>query len=137
MDSILEQPVRARLITADDGELPVPATLRYSRTDPLAVRLAFPPEVCLGGAAVVWTLARALLEQGLRGPAGAGDVRIRPGGPDRTVVELHSSAGLALLRFDTAELNSFLLRTYGVVPDGEEDVAEAIDRGLHALFGTV
>lgn len=45
MDITLEQPVRARLITAEDQELPVPATLRYDSTDPFAVHVDFPPEV--------------------------------------------------------------------------------------------
>ncbi|EFH28317.1 MULTISPECIES: SsgA family sporulation/cell division regulator, partial [Streptomyces] len=80
MDTTFEQPARARLITAENQELPVPATLRYRSTDPLAVCVDFPPEVSLDGQGVTWTFARALLEEGLRGPAGGGDVHIWPCG---------------------------------------------------------
>ncbi|WP_329213550.1 SsgA family sporulation/cell division regulator [Streptomyces sp. NBC_01485] len=137
MDITLEQPVRARLITAEDQELPVPATLRYDATDPFAVHVDFPPEVSLAGEAVTWTFGRALLEQGLDGPAGSGDVHIWPCGPARTVMEFHSPLGLALLQFNTGALRRFLLRSYAVVAAGREDVDAAVDQGLQALLGNV
>jgi hypothetical protein len=137
MDITLEQPASGRLITADEQELPVPATLRYVSTDPLAVHLVFPPEVSLDGTGVTWTFGRALLEEGLRGPAGGGDVHIWPCGRDRTVVEFHSPHGLALLQFGTACLRRFLLRTYAVVAAGQEDLGAAVEEGLSSLFGNV
>ncbi|MFF8946067.1 SsgA family sporulation/cell division regulator [Streptomyces sp. NPDC014864] len=137
MDVTLEQPARARLITADEQALPVPVTLRYACADPLAVHLDFPPEVCLDGGPVSWTFSRALLAEGLGQPAGAGDVHLWPCGGGRTVLELHSTSGLALLQFETAALRRFLLRSYAVVADGEEDVTAEVDRGLNALFGAV
>ncbi|KQX63984.1 MULTISPECIES: SsgA family sporulation/cell division regulator [unclassified Streptomyces] len=136
MDITLEQPARARLITAEDQELPVPATLRYDSADPFAVHVDFPPEVSLAGEAVTWTFGRALLEQGVSGPAGSGDVHIWPCGPVRTVVEFHSPLGLALLQFDTGALRRFLLRSYAVVAAGREDVGAAVDQGLEALLGS-
>ncbi|MGV9253591.1 SsgA family sporulation/cell division regulator [Streptomyces sp. NPDC003697] len=137
MDVTVEQPTRARLITADGRAVPVPLTLRYTGTDPLAVFLDFPPESSLDGNAVTWTFSRALLEEGLARPAGAGDVAVRPCGGAGTALELRSPLGLALLRFDTPPLHRFLLRTHAVVAPGREDVAAAVDRGLNALFGTV
>ncbi|MDQ0579129.1 SsgA family sporulation/cell division regulator [Streptomyces rishiriensis] len=137
MDITLEQPVRARLITAEDQELPVPATLRYDSLDPFAVHVDFPREVSLAGEAVTWTFGRTLLEEGVNGPAGSGDVHIWPCGPVRTVVEFHSPLGLALLQFDTAALRRFLLRSYAVVAAGREDVGAAVDQGLEALLGNV
>ncbi|OQR65333.1 SsgA family sporulation/cell division regulator [Streptomyces maremycinicus] len=137
MDITLEQPVRARLITAEDQELPVPATLRYDSADPFAVHIDFPPEVSLAGEAVTWTFGRALLEQGVSGPAGSGDVHIWPCGPVRTVVEFHSPLGLALLQFETGALSRFLLRSYAVVAAGREDVGAAVDQGLEVLLGNV
>lgn len=136
MDITLEQPARARLIAADQ-ELPVPATLRYTGADPLAVHIDFPPEVALDGERVTWTFARALLEEGLTGPAGSGDVHVWPCGRARTVLELHSPHGLALLQFDTAALRRFLLRTFAVVGTGREDVGAAVEQGLASLFGGV
>jgi len=137
MDITLEQPVRACLITGEDQELPIAATLRYASTEPFAVHLDFPPEVALAGEGVTWTFARGLLEEGLRGPAGSGDVHIWPCGRSRTVVEFHSPLGMALLQFDTPALNRFLLRSYAVVAAGQEDVGAAVDRGLQALLGNV
>jgi len=137
MDTTIEQPARARLITAESQELPVPALLRYDSTDPLALCVDFPPEVCLDGQGVTWTFARVLLEEGLSGPAGGGDVHIWPCGRSTTVVEFHSPYGLALLQFDTPDLREFLLRTYAVVGVGQEDLGEAVEQGLSALFGGV
>ncbi|MCI3278314.1 SsgA family sporulation/cell division regulator [Streptomyces cylindrosporus] len=137
MDITLEQPARGRLITADEQELPVPATLRYTSADPLAVHIDFPPDVSLDGTGVTWTFGRALLQEGLRGPAGGGDVHIWPCGRARTVLEFHSPYGLALLQFDTPTLRRFLLRTLAVVAAGEEELGDAVDRGLSALFGSV
>ncbi|MFJ4616764.1 SsgA family sporulation/cell division regulator [Streptomyces sp. NPDC088812] len=133
----VQQPARAELITSQERELPVPVTLRYSSDDPLAVHLDFPPEACLKDEAVTWTFGRALLAEGLDGPAGRGDVQIWPCGRARTVLELHSPLGLALLQFDTAALRRFLLRSHAVVAAGREDVGAAMDRGLETLLGNV
>ncbi|MFE4667440.1 SsgA family sporulation/cell division regulator [Streptomyces sp. NPDC056716] len=132
MEITLEQPARARLITGEE-DVPVPATLRYVSTDPLAVHVAFPPEVTLAGEDVVWTFARSLLADGLDGPAGWGDVHVWPSGRARTVLEFHSPYGLALLQFDTAPLRRFLVRTYAVVAPGAEDLGPAVERCLHEL----
>ncbi|MFJ9820382.1 SsgA family sporulation/cell division regulator [Streptomyces sp. NPDC101151] len=137
MDITIEQPAHARLITAEDEEVPVSATLRYTADDPLAVFVDFPPEATLGGDDVTWTFGRALLEQGLRAPAGHGDVQIWPYGRTRTVLELHSPCGLALLQFPTSALRRFLVNTYAVVAPGQEDVGAVVERGLSTLFGGV
>ncbi|MER7494615.1 SsgA family sporulation/cell division regulator [Streptomyces pharetrae CZA14] len=137
MDLALQQSASARLITADERDRDVPAVLRYTADDPFAVHFDFPPQAALDGEPVSWTFARSLLEEGLRGPAGGGDVHLWPCGRERTVVEFHSPFGLALLQFDTAALHRFLLRTYALVAAGREDVAEAVDRGLSGLFDGV
>ncbi|MCX5263973.1 SsgA family sporulation/cell division regulator [Streptomyces sp. NBC_00199] len=137
MDTTLEQPVRAWLVTAEDQALPVPATLRYDGADPFAVHVDFPSEVSLAGEPVTWTFGRGLLEEGVDGPAGSGDVHIWPCGRVRTVLEFHSPLGMALLQFDTGALRRFLLRSYAVVARGGEDVDGALDRGLQALLGNV
>ncbi|WP_149831333.1 SsgA family sporulation/cell division regulator [Streptomyces tailanensis] len=137
MTVTLEQPARVLLVTAEDRELPVPATLRYASDDPLAVHIDFPADISLNGSMVTWTFARELLEEGLRKPAGGGDVHIWPSGRSRTVVELHSPYGMALLQFDTPALQRFLLRTFAVVGSGRERLGPAVDRGLTALFDGV
>ncbi|ANP52826.1 hypothetical protein J2Z21_000369 [Streptomyces griseochromogenes] len=137
MDVIIEQPAHARLITAEDREVPLSATLRYTAGDPLAVFVDFPPEATLAGDEVTWTFARSLLDQGLRAPAGHGDVQIWPYGRTRTVLEFHSPCGLALIQFPTSALRRFLLNTYAVVAPGQEDVTAVVEQGLSALFGGV
>ena len=137
MTVTLEQPARALLVTAEDREVPVPASLRYSSDDPLAVHLDFPADISLSGAMVTWTFSRDLLEEGVLTPAGTGDVHIWPCGRSRTVVELHSPYGMALLQFDTSALRRFLLRSYAVVAAGREELGPALDRGLASLIGGV
>ncbi|MFF8730967.1 SsgA family sporulation/cell division regulator [Streptomyces sp. NPDC015171] len=137
MDITVAQLAQARLITAEDQEVPVSVTLRYTADDPLAVFLDFPAEAALHGEEVTWTFARALLDQGLRAPAGHGDVQIWPYGRTRTVLEFHSPHGMALLLFPAAALRRFLVRTYELVACGQEDVAQVVERGLSSLFGGV
>lgn len=123
----LEQPARARLVAPERRERSVPVTLRYAADDPLAIQIIFPPEASLDGAEVTWIFARQLLEEGLRAPAGGGDVHIWPCGRARTVLEFHAPQGLALMQFDRAVLRRFLLRTYAVVGAGRE-VAHLVGR---------
>ena len=137
METTSELPALARLVTAEDQEIPLTATLRYTTGDPLAVFVDFPAEAALEGEDVSWTFARSLLDQGLRTPAGHGDVPIWPYGRTRTVLEFHSPFGLALLQFPTSALRRFLLRSYEVVAAGQEDMAAVVERGLNALFGGV
>ena len=137
METTSELPALARLVTAEDQEIPLTATLRYTTGDPLAVFVDFPAEAALEGEDVSWTFARSLLDQGLRTPAGHGDVQIWPYGRTRTVLEFHSPFGLALLQFPTSALRRFLLRSYEVVAAGQEDMAAVVERGLNALLGGV
>ncbi|MER6347141.1 SsgA family sporulation/cell division regulator [Streptomyces sp. NPDC001595] len=137
MDLTFRQSVHARLITVEEQDKPVPAVLRYLADDPFAVYVDFPPQAALDGEPVSWTFARSLLEDGLRGPAGTGDVHLWPCGRECTVVEFHSPHGMALLQFDTAALRRFLLRSYALVAAGHEDVGAAVDQGLSALFDEV
>ncbi len=71
----------------------IPATLHYDRSDPFAVRMTFPAPATLEGVEVCWTFSRELLITGMREPEGHGDVRVRPYGYDRTVLEFHAPRG--------------------------------------------
>jgi hypothetical protein len=107
--SVVEQYARAHIVTDDDiqdDHGAVPVVLRYDpRDDPRAVRIGLPgrPE---------WTFSRSLLEQGLRAPAGTGDVRVWPCGRVQAVVEFHSPHGVSVVQFETKTLLRFLRRTY-------------------------
>ncbi|GGN29095.1 SsgA family sporulation/cell division regulator [Streptomyces fuscichromogenes] len=114
MPITLEQPTGARLLTADEQEVAVPATLRYTSADPQSVHFVFPPWISLDGEEVTWSFARALLEKGLAGPAALGNVQVRPYGDARTVVELRAAEGVAAISFPTSALSRFLLSSLRV-----------------------
>lgn len=107
--TVVEQYARARIVTEDDeseDHCAVPVVLRYDpRDDPRAVRIALP-------GAREWTFPRSLLEQGLRAPAGTGEVRVWPCGRVQAVVEFHSARGVSVVQFETKTLLRFLRRTY-------------------------
>ncbi|MFG2639987.1 SsgA family sporulation/cell division regulator [Streptomyces sp. NPDC048370] len=135
MSTVIEQAVQARLVASAPRMETVPATLRYDREDPYAVSMAFPPPATLEGVEVSWAFSRELLAQGVDGPAGLGDVRVRPYGYDRTVVEFHAPEGVAVVHVLTAELRHFLRRSQHLVPTGrehqyldwDEDLAHLLD----------
>lgn len=108
--SVVEQYARAHIVTdadiPDEGADAVPVTLRYdSEADPRSVRIGLP-------GTHEWTFSRALLEQGLRAPAGSGEVRVWPCGRVQAVVEFHSAQGVSVVQFETKALLRFLRRTY-------------------------
>jgi hypothetical protein len=126
--------VQARLIADPHTTRELSAALRYDDADPLAVRLVFPAEASLDGAEVAWAFARELLDAGLHGPAGEGDVHVWPRDGSRTVIELLSEEGVAVVEFDSADLRCFLLRTYDVVAAGQEHGDADVETGLAALL---
>jgi hypothetical protein len=110
--SVVEQYARAHIVTdadvqAADDRGAVPVILRYDPdTDPRAVRVGLP-------GTHEWTFSRALLEQGLRAPAGSGSVRVWPCGRVQAVVEFHEPQGsVSVVQFDSKALLRFLRRTY-------------------------
>jgi hypothetical protein len=106
--SVVEQYARAHIVSDADivQDEAVPVVLRYDpEADPRSVRVGLPgtPE---------WTFSRALLEQGLRAPAGSGEVRVWPLGRVQAVVEFHSPQGVSVVQFEQKTLLRFLRRTY-------------------------
>ncbi|MFE3881595.1 SsgA family sporulation/cell division regulator [Streptomyces lydicus] len=134
MSSVIDQAVQARLIATAPRSQVIPASLRYDRADPFAVRLVFPPAASLDGAEVTWTFARELLEEGLCEPAGAGDVQIWPYDAHAVVVEFHAVGGMAVVQFDAQELRTFLTRSYRIVAKGEEARHLDVEADLVALL---
>ncbi|MFF9478783.1 SsgA family sporulation/cell division regulator [Streptomyces sp. NPDC014733] len=135
MPAAIDHAVQVRLLATAPGPHTVPAVLRYHPRDPLAVRMSFPPEISLDGAAVDWAFARELLAEGVHSPVGRGDVRVRPAGPERTVMEFHADEGVAMVQLRTTDVRRFLARSYAAVPAGQEPTHLDVDRGLAALFG--
>lgn len=134
MSAVFDQTVEALLIAEPPAARSFHAALRYDEADPLAVRLVFPADASLDGTEVPWSFARELLDAGLREPAGEGDVHVWPRSGARTVIELLSHEGVAVVEFDSADLRRFLLRSYDAVPAGREHSELDLDSGLAALL---
>ncbi|MEU1116688.1 MULTISPECIES: SsgA family sporulation/cell division regulator [unclassified Streptomyces] len=134
MSTVIEQAVEARLVAAAPRMPTIPATLHYDRQDPFAVRMSFPAPATLEGVEVYWTFARELLTQGVERAVGDGDVRVRPYGFDRTVVEFHAPEGTAIVHIRTGELRGFLQRTTALVPTGQEHRHVDLDHDLAELM---
>ncbi|MEU5388258.1 SsgA family sporulation/cell division regulator [Kitasatospora cineracea] len=152
----VEHTTHARLIVSTHRSALLRVTLHYRADDPLAVRMVFPAEYALepdplddpadpyadlptepspGPAdGVEWVFARQLLAAGLDLPSGEGDVHVRPALGTRTVVELRSPEGVALLQFDRADLRRFLWHSYLAVPEGRELSHLDCDRALAELL---
>ncbi|MDT0462025.1 SsgA family sporulation/cell division regulator [Streptomyces gibsoniae] len=112
--------LKVEVAVAPDGRVPLPAELRYDRTDPYAVRLALgtPSPLC-----VEWVFARSLLADGLRRSTGSGDVLVIPPRdrrPEAIRVILRSGTGSAVLEIAQSAVAAFLRQTEAVVPQGHE-----------------
>ncbi|MEE4495471.1 SsgA family sporulation/cell division regulator [Streptomyces sp. NPDC050529] len=134
MSTVIEQSVQARMVASAPQMETLPAVLTYDRTDPFAVRMAFPAPATLEGTEVSWEFSRELLTSGMDAPAGVGDVRVRPFGYDRTVLEFHAAEGIAMVHVRTAELRRFLRRAQELVPAGDEHRFLDLDRSLTDLL---
>ncbi|MEU6005240.1 SsgA family sporulation/cell division regulator [Streptomyces sp. NPDC047453] len=134
MSTDIEQFVEARLVSAMPRMPSIPATLHYDRRDPFAVRMTFPAPATLEGVDVCWLFARDLLAAGLREPEGDGDVRVRPYGFDRTVLEFHAPEGTAVVHVRSGEIRRFLEATSELVPLGLEHLQFDLDQDLAELM---
>ncbi|MER6848074.1 SsgA family sporulation/cell division regulator [Streptomyces flaveolus] len=120
--SVVEEYARAHILT--DADLPdeddggaIPVVLRYDADhDPRSVCVALPGRG-RGPLAREWRFSRDLLEQGLRMPAGSGEVRVWPCGRVQAVVEFHSPQGCSVVQFETRALIRFLRRTYAAAAE--------------------
>ncbi|MFF3846141.1 SsgA family sporulation/cell division regulator [Streptomyces sp. NPDC002328] len=134
MSIVIDQPVEARLVAAAPRMSNIPATLHYDRRDPFAVRMTFPAPATLEGVEVCWTFARDLLTAGLHEAEGHGDVRVRPYGYDRTVLEFHAPEGTAIVHVHSSEIRRFLQATSELVPAGREHLQLDLDHELAELM---
>ncbi|QGV77609.1 SsgA family sporulation/cell division regulator [Streptomyces ficellus] len=134
MSTVIEQALQARLVASSPQRETVAATLRYDRRNPFAVQMAFPAPATLEGIDVSWEFSRELLAAGVDEPAGLGDVRVRPFGYDRTVVEFHAPEGVAMVHIRTSEVRRFLERARHLVPEGREHEFLDLDQDLAQLM---
>lgn len=130
-------PVRAeidlRLVLGGDRSETVPVRLGYHAADPWAVTADF----LTADGEVTWVFGRELLEAGLAGAAGEGDVTVWPAavpGGRALYLSLASPHGSALLEADVDEVRDFLRSTYALVPAGTESSCLDLDAELRLLL---
>ncbi len=123
--------IHAELVALYDGTTPVRSRWSYRADQPFTVTAAFQTE---RGRWVEWAFSRDLLVEGLRGPAGVGDIRLHPEtdtGITLLIVEIESPEGYAELELEHEGAADFLAATAEIVPIGEEsdhfDVEGLID----------
>ncbi|MEU6852182.1 SsgA family sporulation/cell division regulator [Actinacidiphila alni] len=88
------------------------------------------------GATVGWTFSWELLSQGLVGPVGDGDIRIRPENGTTPVVEvlLEPHCVAARIRFPARDIGYFISRVRAAETHRERRAAEALDRELASIM---
>ncbi|MGH3795081.1 MAG: SsgA family sporulation/cell division regulator [Pseudonocardiaceae bacterium] len=112
---------------------PVVTRWTYSMDDPFAVTLVIQTR---GDQCVDWVLARDLLVAGLTGPAGIGDVRVRPAQMaewDVALIEIRSPDGRAMLEVDRDLLQQFVDATVEVIPLGSESTFIDMDAEIEKI----
>ena len=129
-------PVRAdlelRLVLGGDRSATVPVRLGYRPSDPWAITAVFRT----ADGDVTWVFGRELLEEGLAGPTGEGDVAVWPVSTPHgrlLYLSLASPNGSALLEADPDRVREFLDRTYSLVPLGTEASLLDLDAELARL----
>ena len=116
-------------LIADTADIAVNAELTYASRDPFAVRVLF---AVATAPAVEWVFSRELLIDGLRGPAGTGDVQVFPC-HDGIMIELTSPGGRARLLADAELLSGFARESLDLVPLGAESKFFDLDQEIALL----
>ena len=120
--------------------VPLMASLYYSCHDPYAVKIAFHVGT---DEPVEWILARDLLSAALHAPEGIGDVQAWPSatsivgaadGPRILNLSMTSPFGHAQFEASAAAVEAFLIRTYQLVPVGQESAHLNLDAELAELL---
>ncbi|WP_395729542.1 SsgA family sporulation/cell division regulator [Nakamurella sp.] len=121
--------VTEMILISDPTLPPVHAEFRYRSDDPFAVQLLLSIDQ---SPAITWVFGRELLVEGVRGPAGMGDVQIFPV-YDGTVIELRSGEHSARLLSHTPDLLDFLDNSVEIVPTGSESAYFEVESDLRNL----
>ena len=114
---------------------PAPVVTRwtYSADDPFAVTLGVRTR---SDRFVEWLVARDLVIDSLRGPAGCGDIRMSPQrvqGYDIVEIEIRSTDGRAILEVDRDLLMEFVEATTALVAVGDEAAHMDLDAAINKI----
>ncbi|MDQ6658930.1 MAG: SsgA family sporulation/cell division regulator [Actinomycetota bacterium] len=120
----------AMMLVSAPGHPMVDAELRYTTQQPFCVQLSLSLD---DSPAVEWVFARDLVIQGVRLPAGHGDIQLYPvdGG---VIIELHSPDGDAHLLANSIDLTTFADTIEKAVPLGRESEFYSLDAELASLL---
>jgi len=133
LPTIVTTELELKLVLTAERSVTVSALLDYAAHEPYSVRATF--RTSEGD--VNWVFARDLLAEGIRKPAGDGDIAVWPSktnGIDVMCLSLSSPSGQALMEAPRAEVQDFLARTYSVVPAGTEAEMLDIDGLIYQLL---
>ncbi|MFT6565186.1 MAG: hypothetical protein ACJAY5_001953 [Actinomycetes bacterium] len=122
-----------KLVLTAQRSVSVLALLDYSAHEPYSVRATFRTS----DGDVNWVFARELIAEGLRKPAGDGDIAMWPSKTnDREVLclSLSSPSGQALMEAPRDVIEEFLARSYRVVPLGSESALIDMDLLIDRLL---
>lgn len=110
---------------------PVAAELVYRPRDPLAVNMVLRgPD----GVEVGWTFAWELLAQGLRGPAGEGDVRVRPLHAAGSLIEVTLATSFGVrMQFPARAVDDFVRRVEARAGTDAAGVPQALEAALATI----
>ena len=105
----------------------------YDPADPLAVTIALS---FFGGDSATWTVSRDLLQDGLTGPSGAGDMEAftDPETPRYYYVGFQVEDWPVVLSLSVHALKGFLSEVYRTVPEGTEFEDSDLDAELNAIL---
>jgi Streptomyces sporulation and cell division protein, SsgA len=121
------------LIGPEHTIVPLMASLHYTCQDPYAVKMAFHVGT---DEPVEWTLARDLLAAALHSREGMGDVQAWPSAAPGGVLNIAMTSPFGHAQFEApaAAVDSFLQRTYRIVPVGDESLFLDFDAELTELL---
>jgi hypothetical protein len=114
---------------------PAPVVTRwtYSADDPFAITLGVRTR---SDRFVEWLVARDLVIESLRGPAGCGDIRMSPQrvqGYDIVEIEIRSTDGRAILEVDRDLLAEFVDASTALIPVGAEAAHMDLDAEISKI----
>ncbi len=117
-------------------EVTVPTTLGYRSNDPYALSMVFHS----AAGDVEWIVSRTALLQGLATSCGEGDFKVHPhvepDGRAVVILDFSSPDGHLVAHAESAEIQSFLARTFVAVPVGTESDHIDLDALVADLLGT-
>jgi hypothetical protein len=127
--------LNGRVLSPGSGLVAARIQIRYEPTDPYAVLMTIRLP---GGRPIPWTFARELLDGGLRGTSGTGDVTVAPCPQAPSVllhVTLRDEVSDAVLEMGLAPIKEFLVLTCELVPPGSEGTFLRVEDDLSSIAG--